>query len=518
MGAVIGEAWSKAGDEQRSPVGAATRLGRWASLARRNWLFFALLVAGVTLRVLVTIAYWPALEVWNDSYKFLSAASTLRPGQWDPMGYSLFLAGLSHVGPLAVVPIIQHAMGLAIGAILYALLLRLGVRRPLAALGAAPALLDGFQLDIEQFVLGETLAELLLVAALALFLSRRHLRARWGLVLGLLLTAAALTRLALLAILVLLALDLLLRWRWRALLAYLGVGGALLVAYGGWFASANGSFGLSESGYFLYGRVAPFATCDYHLSAAERRLCPAQPVNQRTRDPNYWDWTAGSPLLQPGLGSRDRRSALASSFARQVVLHQPLSYARAVIADTWHYAVPGRSLPPGYSFPDVQQWDFPGPNAAASSGYTRIYFADYGFGARPIHAAVDPSLMGPLRAYQSVAYTQGPLLLLSLLGGLLVGAGLLRRSAGRREARRASLLLALAGLVTVLGSSATAGFSYRYGLTMLVLLPPAGVLAADVAIDAAARRWKRYRSGPSARRSSPADLAQVSEPLAGSIR
>jgi peptidoglycan/LPS O-acetylase OafA/YrhL len=102
--------------------------------------------------------------------------------------------------------------------------------------------------------------------------------------------------------------------------------------------------------------------------------------------------------------------------------------------------------------------------------------------------------MSPLQTYQSVAYTQGPLLLASLVGAVAVSLPLWRANARRRHARWAALLLAVSGLALAVIPSATVGFSYRYQLPLLVLLPPAGILAADIAADALGRIWARTRA------------------------
>jgi hypothetical protein len=68
---------------------------------------------------------------------------------------------------LAAVPVVPHPIGLAIAGLIYALLLRLGVRRWAAALAAAPILLDAYQLRFEQYVLSEALFELFLIAGCA---------------------------------------------------------------------------------------------------------------------------------------------------------------------------------------------------------------------------------------------------------------------------------------------------------------------------------------------------------------
>ncbi len=70
-----------------------------------------------------------------------------------PVGYPAFLKLLPTDWELAVVPAVQHLFGLAIAVLLYALLVRLGVPKTWSALATAPVLLDGYQLNIEQYIL-----------------------------------------------------------------------------------------------------------------------------------------------------------------------------------------------------------------------------------------------------------------------------------------------------------------------------------------------------------------------------
>lgn len=480
---------------------SATR-GRAAGFLRCHWLLLLILVAAAGIRIVVTLAYWPALELNGDSYDYLGAAASLRPSQWHVAVYSLLLRALTPVGNLGVVSILQHLLGLGLGVVLYVLLLRLGVRPWLAALGALPVLLDGYQLDIEQFVLAETLADVLLVGGFALLLWRRRLTAPFAAAAGVLLGAAAVTRDATLPIVALVGVYLLLHGRWRPFFFFAGPALAVLVAYGFWYLSAWGHFGFeSYTGNYLYGRVATFATCAYPLSAEEAKLCPAQPVSQRPYDQDYYVWLPGSPLNQPGLGSQSARSTLAERFSEQVILHQPVSYVKEVWRDTWHYFLPGRSIAPNGDVMVLRHWLFPGPHLNPSGGIMvngdlykiNVFFANTGFDGRNVTDRLDPSLMGPLQAYQKVVYTQGPLLLACLLGAVAVSLGLRRSRSHRRHARWAALLLALSALALVVTPSATSGFSYRYQLPLLVLLPPAGVLAADLAGDALARGRARYR-------------------------
>ena len=66
------------------------------------------------------------------------------------------------VGNLQVVAAVQHLVGLAMGVAIYAVLLRRGVPRWLAALAAAPVLLDAYELQIEQTIMPDVWFEALM--------------------------------------------------------------------------------------------------------------------------------------------------------------------------------------------------------------------------------------------------------------------------------------------------------------------------------------------------------------------
>src|SRR5579864_1295275 len=469
--------------------------GRVAAVLRRHWLFAVFLVVAVGLRIVVLIAYWPGLELFTDSYDYLALAHTVTPGTWHPAGYPLFLVPLSLTGQLGVVAVVQHVMGIGMGVIVYGLVLRLGARRWVASLAALPVLLDAYELNIEQFILAETLTSFLLVAALAVLFWQETVGARRGAVVGLLLAAGTLTRSSILPVLVVVGLYLLSRrGHRRALLTYGAVVLVALGGYGGWYASAHGRFGFDDwTGVYLYGRVAPFATCHYALPAKEVRLCPAQPVSQRTKNGEFYSDARGSPLWARGLGPRHQRNLLGERFAIAVIEHQPLDYLGAVLADTWHYFTPGRWMTTDRI--DMQRWRFPPPHIQPKRDAYHVYFANQGFNRRRIKPSPDPALMAPLRTYQSVFYTPGPAFLACLIGAFAVGLGLVRRRVGRRQARWACLVLGTSAILLVLSPSLIWGFSYRYGLPLLVLCPPAGALALDLALDAVAGR-RRAGRGP----------------------
>ena len=139
-------------------------------MARRHWLFGLVAVCATALRVVVLLAYQQAL-IFPDSERYLQYAQAFLAGQWTPdwlrtSGYSLLLMPAVQARNLAVVAAVQHVLGLATAAAIYALLVRFGARRWLAVLACVPVLFDPLQLDIEQYVLTDVSATFLLVMAL----------------------------------------------------------------------------------------------------------------------------------------------------------------------------------------------------------------------------------------------------------------------------------------------------------------------------------------------------------------
>jgi 4-amino-4-deoxy-L-arabinose transferase-like glycosyltransferase len=464
----------------------------WAAWARRHWLISVFVAAAVALRVAVSVAYWPGIELFGDSYDYLRLSHQIVPGTWHPSGYPLFLTVLSVTGQLGAVVVVQHLMGIASGVLVYVLALRLGARRWLAALAALPVLFDGYQLDLEQMILPETLTSLLLLAGVSVALWRERVGLFSGAAAALLLVAATLTRPEVVPVLVVVGLYLLIRaGRFRPFLAYCAVGVLLLAGYGAWYAATYGYFGYSSyAGFWLYGRVAPFATCRYRLPFREGVLCPLRPVGQRSNNSEYFADEPSSPIHSI-LWLAPQTNALGERFAFTVIENQPLDYAKAVLADTWHYFAPGRWM--SSDMIDMQRWRFPPPRRDPHRGNYHVRVAREGWGG-PIRAAPDASLTAPLRTYQWYVYTPGPVLLGFLVAALAAGLGLVRRAARRRTARWACLVLAVSSVAVVLVPSLTVGFSYRYGLPLLVLLPPAAAAAAEVGTAALARR--RVRPGP----------------------
>lgn len=432
----------------------------------------------------VTVAYRPALMLVGDSYDYVYWANRLQPGRWHPLGYSVFLRLLSWTDATLAVVIAQHLIGLLLGVGTYLLLQHLGVRRWVSALGAAPVLLDAYQLNIEQFLLAETLFEALAFAGLAVVLLRQVTAARAALA-GLLLAGATLTRTVgaavLLVAIVVLAVR---RVGWRPVLALAAAAVIPLLGYATWFSAGHGSFALtSYDGRWFYGKVAPFARCQ-PVPAGVPELCPAEPPGARQR-PTFYTWSRDSPFarLRPPPGQT--RDEMAQRWAFAVVAAQPGDYARAVGADLLQYFSLGRTSRPE----DWQagSWIFqtrtdPG-RWMVLLGPTRLH---------DIVRAPDATTVAPqpaswpaaaLRGYQHVGFVPGPV----LAGGALLALAA-ARLAGRPgdPPRGAAGGLAAAGLGLCLATAMTITLDVRYLLPVLVLLSPAGALGLDLWLARAA--------------------------------
>lgn len=473
--------------------------GRPAALARglaglvgRHRLFAALLVAAAVLRAVAQVAYRPALLFYGDSLSYLANASQLAPETIRPAGYPAFLRAVLVVHDLAVVPAVQHVFGLLAGGLVYALVRRLGPGPVAGSIAAAPVLFDAYELNIEQHVLSEALFTLLVVLALVVLLWRERPSLGACVVTGILLAAAALTRsvgLALIAPAVAFAIARGGLVRTAALAVAFAVP---LAGYATWASTVpHEGFALTDhDGYFLYGRVADFASCaGLGLDPAKRRvLCDPRPPALRP-NPNVYVWHKWFHHRYRGFPHTPaRRNALLQSFALGVIRHQPLAYAETVLGDMAHYAAFGRSTGPRDE--PVTHWQFHVGRDESRAARRRVVHE-----ARRWGGSVGGSVAGQrfLTAYQRIVYTPGTLLALAVLLALAAAA-----AGGVREGRRVraeTLTLAAAGVALPLTAAMTSMFDFRYLLPSLPLLPAAGVLGAT----ALAARVRHLRpAGPEA--------------------
>jgi hypothetical protein len=477
--------WKRLADGTSRPRGLLTAA---RTLARRHWLFTIVFCAGLSLRIVTQVAYSPAL-VYIDSYRYLHGDSSL-----DPLGYLALLWPLQRAGGLAAVAAAQHILGLGIALSLYSVLLRRGMWRWAAALAAAPVLLDGYQLQIEQTIMPDVLFEALIVAGLALLLWRRSPGA-WqvglaGLALGVAVDVRQVGEVLIVPALVFLLVRAM-RWQRLAQSVLLTVGFAIpvltfmLVQLG-----VTGHFTFTQRNmYAFYGRAAAAADCTtLRLPPDERSLCPAPQVVAALGIDGLVGDPAG-PLLTyrppPGMTI----PAMANRFDRAVVMQQPMAVVSAIHRDFVKLFALTRTTAPG-DMP-ISRWQF----QTTYPTYPSLITVPYVASIRP--GGGQPSVIRPLaealRAYQlHGGYAPGPLLAVAALAGL---AGSCLLVGGRREntaAATACLLITATAIIVLLASDAYE-FSWRYQLPALVLLPPAGILGVATVTASMRRCWAEAR-------------------------
>jgi hypothetical protein len=448
---------------------------------RGHWLLATLLAVGLVLRLLEQLAYRPAL-FYIDSIKYLYNSD----GN-DPEGYKLPLRGILLVGNFNAVVAVQHLLGLGMAVVLYVLLLRRGVPRWLAALAAAPILLDAYQLQQEQTIMPTSWFEALIVAGIAVLLwqpaiSWRRLVAG-GLLLGTSATVAQVGE-ALIPAAALFVLAAAGDWR-RAI----GTAAALcaacavpILAYCTGSYLATGSFFLSHSGVTsFYGRTAAAADCaTLRLPASERALCPTKA--QQARGNDWLEFGTYSPVQAYYRDRRGQVDTLVTNFSRSVVTQQPLRVLGAYGRDVLKIYAVDRVTAPGD--PPIDRWQFqtsfPYFSSHATPAIVSAATSRFG-GGKP---AVWRPVAAFLRSYQiDGGYAPGPVLVLCTVAGLVGSAFVLRRRAAgpTRQLALACLLFCAAGVSLMLISDLFV-FSWRYQLPALVTLVPAGALGISAII------------------------------------
>ncbi len=470
-------------------AGDLSRWGRATKGLRRHWIFAALLVLGAGLGGVVLAAYHPAL-IFPDSVRYLQYAHNFTAGQWSPdalrqSGYSVLIIPVTLLHDLWLIPLAQHLAGLATAVLVYAVLIRFGARRWLAAVAAIPVLFDPLQLVLEQYVLADVWTAVLIMAALVLLVWRREgpgklAAAGCGLLLGVAVTFRDqdLIMIVPAALYVLVAL----RPRHPRLIRLTALTGCFLIpvaGYLGWFDAAHGQPNFTTfSGAFLYGRVADFASCQgLDLPGYEKPLCPAQPPTQppaqrpTLRNADFYTWNPRSPqwTFRPPAGMS--RDAVVRDFSLRILRHQPAAYAEAVARDLGYGFSPVRGAgPEQYSPAYLQFHTYVRPDRQA---YASI--AALGYPAPELR----PGLAAFLTAYGRWFYVPGPVFAAGLVLALAGLAGARRRNAQARATRHAGLLFTASAVLVVLPPAAFATFDWRYQLPQLSLIPAAAILAVN---------------------------------------
>jgi hypothetical protein len=456
-----------------------------AALLWRHRALVLLLTGGIVIRALALVAVYPG--IWfTDSNGYVDVAATGTLLLQRVSAYGLFVAPFYQLGSAAALIVSQHLLALGVVVALYALLVHRGVPRWLAVLGVVPLALDAYQMAIEHAIMSDTLFHACVVAVVALLLWRERPGLPALAAAGLLLGFAGLVRSVGAPFLAVFVVYLLVRrLGWRSLVAFVVPWLGVTVAYAALFDAQHGRFALNQWGSrFLYARVEPLADCPgMRVPADERFLCP-KPGHVMTTQNALWG------RVTPLHGLPHRYDPQVRDFALRVIKDRPLSYAHLVVADLLHYFEPGHRL--GANDYKPAPWEFPdNPRIATFPGY-RGPIRPYGstrFGPivanlkgiypneRVSRMVSDPKVNAGasrlLRGYQRYFYTSGQILAVCLL---VVIAALLRRR-GDWRLRLDGALLAAATLVALLTAAAASVFSYRYGLTAVVLLPPAAALS-----------------------------------------
>jgi hypothetical protein len=493
------------------------------TLLRRHWLIALLIAAGLALRILAQLAYHPAL-IYVDTLKYLYGA---YPGS-EPLGYTAFLRVALLAGGLGVVTLVQHLLGLALAVVLYVVLLRRDVPPWLAALAAAPVLLDAYQLQMEQMIMPEALFEAMVVAGLAILLWRPHLTMPLAVAAGLVLGSSAIVKqLALVLFLPALVFVLASVRNWRRSLA---TSGALVAAFM-LPVLAYCTFSYARTGHFwlahrqpVTGRLAAAADCaTLRLPAAVRPLCPT-PAEQ-AHGPDWLEHSGQSPLFRtpvaPGM-----RGRLISELNSAVAHQQPLRVAAAIFSDWGRLFVPVRtgsaSVTPisrwqfQTSYPTFPPWVGVKRNGDIVLGLQFQVGGPFHYNVlRPAYggrAQVDRPIASFLRSYQlDGGYTPGPLLAACALAGLGGSVlALIRRRRADGGTAAAAILLFTATAAALLLLPDVYEFTWRYQLPALITLPPAGALAASALI--ARQRARRSVGGSPAGTATQANGQRPGQP------
>jgi 4-amino-4-deoxy-L-arabinose transferase-like glycosyltransferase len=453
-----------------------------------GWALVAILVAGLALRLLAIVSWWPTTVTLDDGYQVYAGSNPFADPQ-HPAGYGLILGALGAVTREVAAPVLlQHMTGFAAALLLWDATRRVTGSRWAGLLPAAAVLLNPDQIFLEHSIMSESWAVLAtsagLYAAVRAFDATEHWW-RWPLLAGVALGLAVTIRTAgLLMIPVVLVALVLCRprsagWRVRlgpAVVAAAGAG-AILIA----FASANAAFGPRfgigpSPGWYLYGRVAQFADCrEFTPPRGTEALCDERPPSARPEEWTYlFDARSPAPRQFGGFGQRDE---LVGDWARRALRAQPGDYARQVWQYLRVYWVPGWDPPKGT--PLDPQLDYTYTNPYFTAGIEQRLESYYDpFTVHPRRGGLDV-----LRGWQRVGRFGATALTLATL---LTIAGL---AIGTRRSRAAVVLFGLGGLALIVAPALGGTYAGRY------TVPMAGPLMAAAAI-AIVELLRRFANRP----------------------
>ncbi|MCA2225717.1 hypothetical protein [Nonomuraea aurantiaca] len=490
---------------------APGRIARVWAFVGRHRVFAAAFAIGGVLRLITMLGYGPAMW-FNDSYEYVSVALHPRPHPIRPDGYGFWLLLLKPFHSFTLVTMSQHLMGLATGALIYALLrAKFGLPKWGATLAAVPVLFDAYQIQLEQLIMSDTLFTLLVVGVITIVLWNRRMSWKLGVVVGLLLALTALTRSIGLPILALVVAYLLIkRTGWKAIVAVIMACAVPVLAYMGWFSTNFGKFAMTNSdGLILYMRTAIFADCnkmhiDKYRELQMLLLCINDPVNQRKDYAQWYLWGQGNGdgqgtgevLHRWGAGKKftDITNEAASAFATRAITSQPGDYLKVVARDFFRAFNWGRPRFPDektynmYRFIPFYELDDSGnpkrlPQWPSYQGRTDTDAYTYEQG--PPETKIVAPFAQIMSGYQQVVYLPG-----IVLGGVML-IGLYGTVVRWRRFGGPVILPWLGAFGLLLAPAATAEFDYRYVLPAV----PLACIAAAITLRRGVT-WARVRPKP----------------------
>jgi hypothetical protein len=478
----------------RWAVTAAAMLNSAEATLRRHWLASALIGAGLVMRVLVQAAYHPAI-VYIDSLKYLYGA---WPGS-DPVGYKIPVKMILALGGnLNTVEFVQHLLGIGMAIAIYAVLVRRGTPRWLAALAMAPVLFDAYQLQAEAMIMPDVWFEAMIVAGLAVLLWQKRPTMPM-LVVGaaLLGGSTGIRQVGEIMIVPALVFAVVLGGGLRKVLvsatAVVCAFALAIVLYMGASYALTRHFRISYSSSSLtYGRMAGAVNCaTLNVPPLVRLLCPTK--YQQAQGPDWLEHSGQGSLRTYAdklpITLLGERAGLVSQFNHAVEKQQPLRVIGAMVRDSVKIFALTRDTSPGDT--PIWRWQFHGffpvygqyVSVVNGKLYIKLprqapKLIDRAHGGGG-PARVDVPIARFLRSYQiHGGYTPGPLLALCVLAGLF-GSGLLafrRRITPAVRDLGVACITFLAAVAAVLGISDVFEFSWRYQLPGIVILPAVGAL------------------------------------------
>jgi hypothetical protein len=462
--------------------------GRHARRRDNHALFCSALLGAAVVRFIVVLGYPPALW-FSDSLPYVTVVSPLSPGRVRPAGYSLFLALLAPFHSVWLVTLVQAVMGLAMATAVYAVLRRYKLPGGAATLAAVPVLFSVYELQLEHFVLSDTLFGLLVTVAVVMMLWQPVPSILVCALTGLVLAWAIVDREQGVLLPVPFCLFLCARiarhmpirvllTRMVAMCLTLAVP---VLGYAFWFEQANGSFALTSStGLFLYSRVSTFARCSVIKPPADERwLCISTPPGKRP-DPNFYAWSPRSPInvKPPGGWEFDSRvNSLATDFALRAIQAQPRAYLGAVWQSITENFEP--QFKHSAAWFSESRYRFPSTTPKPLRAIARVnreqpdYASGYAYNG---HRDPSTRIVQPFARWISVY--QRYVILPGLLLALIVLAGLVGIVTAWRRLGGPTLLPWLTGAVLIVTPAATTDYGARY----LIASIPAFCIAGAIGI------------------------------------